>query len=334
MYQKEIIYLTLSKKGEKLGNAGYVRVENREGKYHLSMQIQNLPESLTGVFAISLRRQDGWEEIDTITIKGGKGVWQKQNMQIENGVWLQIPMGEGYLLGGKSKYVKEPGSAKRTEPARESIPVREAATDNKPMPVRESEVARETMPVRESGTVRESTPVRNLEVVREAGVIREPEAAGNSERVEKIETARESGTISKSEAAQMPAIETITTAAELNNKQQNVVKEDKWEQILETYDTIHPYGDQRVYVKIEPKDFIILQGKYQHLVNNSFLLHGFYNYRYLILGKEGDFYLGVPGVYYEREKMVAVMFGFEAFECEGGHASAGDFGYYLRKVEL
>lgn len=287
MYQKEIIYLTLSKKGEKRGNAGYVRVENREGKYHLSMQIQNLPESLTGVFAISLRRRDGWEEIDTITIKGGKGVWQKQNMQMENGVWLQIPMEEGYLLGGKSKYVKEPNGGKRAEPARE------------------------------------------------ASVIKEPEPTKNIESVGKMEPARESGNISKSEAAQLPEMETITTAAELNDdKQQNVVKEDKWEQILETYDTIHPYGDQRVYVKIEPKDFIILQGKYQHLVNNSFLLHGFYNYRYLILGKEGDFYLGVPGVYYEREKMVAVMFGFEAFECEGGHASAGDFGYYLRKVEL
>lgn len=269
MYQKEIIYLTLSKRGERLGNAGYIRLENREGTYHLSMRIQNLPDSLTGVFAISRYRQDGWEEIDTITIKGGQGVWEKQNLRMENGVWIQIPMGEGCLLSGKSKYVQE------------SILVREAVTDHKPMPVRGSE------------------------------------------------------TISESAAAQMPERETITSAAELrDDEQQNVVKEDKWEQILETYDTIHPYGDQRVYVKIEPKDFIILQGKYQHLVNNSFLLHGFYNYRYLILGKEGDFYLGVPGVYYEREKMVAVMFGFEAFECEGGYANAGDFGYYLRKVEL
>lgn len=269
MYQKEIIYLTLSKRGEKLGNAGYIRLENREGTYHLSMRIQNLPDSLTGVFAISRYRQDGWEEIDTITIKGGQGVWEKQNLRMENGVWIQIPMGEGCLLSGKSKYVQE------------AILVREAVTDHKPMPVRESE------------------------------------------------------TISESAAVQIPERETITSAAELrDDKQQNVVKEDKWEQILETYDTIHPYGDQRVYVKIEPKDFIILQGKYQHLVNNSFLLHGFYNYRYLILGKEGDFYLGVPGVYYEREKMVAVMFGFEAFECEGGYANAGDFGYYLRKVEL
>ena len=110
--------------------------------------------------------------------------------------------------------------------------------------------------------------------------------------------------------------------------------ENKWEQLLTTYERIHPYGDNRIYVKLEPKDFIVLRENYQHLVNNSFLLHGFYNYRYLILGKEKDFYLGVPGVFYEREKMVALMFGFEAFECEGGEAEEGKFGYYLRKVEL
>lgn len=112
------------------------------------------------------------------------------------------------------------------------------------------------------------------------------------------------------------------------------ISEDKWEQLLTTYEKIHPYGDERIYIKLEPKDFVILRANYQHLVNNSFLLHGFYNYRYLILGKEKDFYLGVPGVFYEREKMVALMFGFEAFECEGGAAEEGRFGYYLRKVEL
>ncbi|MBD5526387.1 MAG: hypothetical protein HDR04_18705 [Lachnospiraceae bacterium] len=128
------------------------------------------------------------------------------------------------------------------------------------------------------------------------------------------------------------------TAKENESEQENIpiypVKEDKWEQILDTYEKIHPYGDERVYVKIEPKDFVILQSKYQHLVNNSFLLHGFYNYRYIILGREQDYYLGVPGVFYEREKMVALMFGFEAFECPGGNVRAGEFGYYLRKVEL
>ncbi len=86
---------------------------------------------------------------------------------------------------------------------------------------------------------------------------------------------------------------------------------------------------------------MILPASFQKLLNNSFLLHGFYNYRHLILGpdrelsEEGEenFYIGVPGTYFEREKMVAVMFGFEGFEGKGP-VEIGSFGYYMRKVNL
>jgi len=116
---------------------------------------------------------------------------------------------------------------------------------------------------------------------------------------------------------------------------------DKWEQLQRCYKKVHPFGDERVFISVEPKDFIILQAPYQKLVNNSFLLHGFYNYKHMILGPDkeignGDescFYLGVPGTYFEREKMVAIMFGFQGFECDGA-VEIGKFGYYMRKVEL
>ena len=116
----------------------------------------------------------------------------------------------------------------------------------------------------------------------------------------------------------------------------DVILDDKWGQLKQLYSVVHPYEDDRQYIAIQPKDFVIMTGDYQHLANNSFLLHGFYNYRHIVLGRErdGNFYLGVPGVYYEREKMVALMFGFEAFECKGGRAEAGEFGYYLRKVKI
>ena len=117
--------------------------------------------------------------------------------------------------------------------------------------------------------------------------------------------------------------------------------ENKWEQLQQNYQTVHPFGDQRIFLSIEPKDFVVLQAPFQKLVNNSFLLHGFYNYRHLILGPDKElggegkirFYLGVPGTYFEREKMVAVMFGFEGFECAGS-VEVGKFGYYMRRVEL
>lgn len=115
----------------------------------------------------------------------------------------------------------------------------------------------------------------------------------------------------------------------------------KWQQLQNAYQKVHPFGDERLYLSIEPKDFIILQAPCQRLVNNSFLLHGYYNYRHLILGPDKEigkgneicFYLGVPGTYFEREKMVAVMFGFEGFEC-AGPVEVGKFGYYMRRVEL
>lgn len=115
----------------------------------------------------------------------------------------------------------------------------------------------------------------------------------------------------------------------------------KWEQILNRYSKIHPFGDERVFVSLKLQELVILPEKYQMLMHNSFLLHGFYGYRHLILGKdyrlgskmEKCFYLGVPGVYFEREKQVAVMFGFEGFEC-AGPVEVGKFGYYVREVAI
>ena len=68
-------------------------------------------------------------------------------------------------------------------------------------------------------------------------------------------------------------------------------------------------------------------------VHNSFLLHGYYNYGHLVLDeKNGKSRLGVPGNYYEREEIVAGMFGFPDFEpAKGREKRTGVFGYYFTK---
>lgn len=114
---------------------------------------------------------------------------------------------------------------------------------------------------------------------------------------------------------------------------------DKWEQLRKIYPIVHPIREEEEYLKITPKDFVVFTEKYQELVHNSFLLHGYHNYKHLILGKkekEGRviYYLGVPGTFHDREKTVAVMFGFEAFDGKREPALNGDFGYYLRRVEI
>ena len=113
----------------------------------------------------------------------------------------------------------------------------------------------------------------------------------------------------------------------------------KWNQLSAIYPHIAPFRDERDYLSIGPGDFVILPDKYYRMANNSFLLHGYYNYKHLILSRMTDkgqpvYYIGVPGNYYEREKQVAVLFGFESFECLEEPARAGDYGYYMLRVEL
>lgn len=48
--------------------------------------------------------------------------------------------------------------------------------------------------------------------------------------------------------------------------------------------------------------------------NNSFLVHGYYNYHHLILTVcDGQLKLGVPGVYHPQEAKAAESFGFPEF---------------------
>ena len=105
------------------------------------------------------------------------------------------------------------------------------------------------------------------------------------------------------------------------------------------YPIVHPFGDGRAYLSIEPRDFVVLQERYQPMVQNSFLLHGFYYYKHLLLGrhrqgKNIQYYLGVPGVFYEKEKAAALFYGFESFEGAVTPASEGSFGYYMKRVEI
>lgn len=75
---------------------------------------------------------------------------------------------------------------------------------------------------------------------------------------------------------------------------------------------------------------------------NTFLLHGFYNYGHVLVSKN---LLGVPGNYYEREKQVAAMFGFDTFVLakqinmtdddfsqNDRTFQEGDYGYYVRRI--
>ena len=95
-------------------------------------------------------------------------------------------------------------------------------------------------------------------------------------------------------------------------------------------------------IQLELKDLRSLPKKYWYLGNNSFLLHGFFNYLYLVLGRTAEerWFLGVPGVYQRQERVMAAIFGFPEFFAAGsggerreGREPVNHFGCWVRYIE-
>ncbi len=117
----------------------------------------------------------------------------------------------------------------------------------------------------------------------------------------------------------------------------NIFPRYNWQQIWENLKANHQkfvlYREEEICcVKIELKDIRELPRRYWYLGNNSFLLHGFFNYRYLVVGKIGEerWFIGVPGVYQNQERVMAAIFGFPEFLPE---PVENHFGYWCRMIE-
>lgn len=109
----------------------------------------------------------------------------------------------------------------------------------------------------------------------------------------------------------------------------------EWEQIRSSCHKVETCRELGEVYRVNKGNFTVLPESMKHILQNSFLVHGLMNYGYLLLfrvdEKARQFGVGVPGVYYEKEKLVAEMFGFPQFWCDG-RSDNGKFGYYLRIV--
>ena len=128
-----------------------------------------------------------------------------------------------------------------------------------------------------------------------------------------------------------------------NRKKQNALEEMEEEQCMEQpffKDMEHHFPKENVCgydptvkcFRIHPADLGILPKENWYLGNNSFLLHGYFNHRYLVVLRrkedgEYQYYIGVPGTNLEREQTMATMFGFTTFirDRENNDQSANGF---------
>lgn len=116
-----------------------------------------------------------------------------------------------------------------------------------------------------------------------------------------------------------------------------------WSRIRKVRPKIRPfdYDSGCEILTINPQDIGLLPRDVWNYGNNSFLLHGYYNYRHLILAQllnsDGTtrYLLGVPGHYYNNEKYIASMFGFPNFVLSNTQAYPDErFGYWYTDIRL
>ena len=214
-----------------------------------------------------------------------------------------------------------------------------------------------------SGNVRESETVRrNAEDVSE----NEVEEAAVTSKPETPESAQSAGQQSdlQQETAQMKAqqVRAMEAVQELlfrntnpqgtmpqNTKLQDTTPQNAkpqkempaFEKVFINRDFIDAFEDDYFYdcVEVTPELLKQLPIEDDAVVNNSFLVHGYYNFKHILFGKvcENDnntrYFIGVPGMYCNRERFMASMFGFCNFKkSHRSDYSNPYFGYWYQEI--
>ena len=214
-----------------------------------------------------------------------------------------------------------------------------------------------------SGNVRESETVRrNAEDVSENEV---EEAAGTSKPAtpESAQSAGQQADLQQ-ETAQMKAqqVRAMEAVQELlfrntnpqgtmpqNTKLQDTTPQNAkpqeempaFEKVFINRDFIDAFEDDYFYdcVEVTPELLKQLPIEDDAVVNNSFLVHGYYNFKHILFGKvcENDnntrYFIGVPGMYCNRERFMASMFGFCNFKkSHRSDYSNPYFGYWYQEI--
>ena len=334
LFERIIKYIDYMENGEKVHNAGFVSLLRRDDIVDMQVQVEKLHETDTIIREITL--SDGWQEqiLGELKLERGRGSFQKRQLNA-----AQMAEGITYENLSEIKILLSPNRSLCCVIREPQIEME--LSEPVALPVTLSSAVMDVQLEQES-----EDPV-SVQLEQESGdpVSVQPERESEDPASVQPEQDRSEGTAS---VVSRPAQEDITLSMnESGNGLRGVsiaepirpVMEDKWQQLCAIYPHIQPFHDSRDYLSVRPEDFVILSAKSYPVVSNSFLLHGYYNYEHLILTKVSRrgmerYYIGVPGNFYEKEKQVALLYGFESFECQSEPAAEGDFGYYMHPVEL
>lgn len=211
--------------------------------------------------------------------------------------------------------------------------------------------------VRESETVRRNAEDVSENEVEEAAVTSKPETPESAQSAgQQADLQQETAQMKAQQVRAMEAVQellfrntnpqgTMPQNTKLQHTTPQNAKPQKempaFEKVFINRDFIDAFEDDYFYdcVEVTPELLKQLPIEDDAVVNNSFLVHGYYNFKHILFGKvcENDnntrYFIGVPGMYCNRERFMASMFGFCNFKkSHRSDYSNPYFGYWYQEI--
>ena len=356
-YKRWMAYLYNYENGFKKNCVGTARIERRgnEAKTTVSIQVPSLMnESLKNFYYI--RTPEGVRGISAgeYTTNGSSGNWQiSMNADDMGGSELELERMDGYLICRDSmKYFASAWDDKPLLPTEvyellqrlEEEKNRPVQPDRIELPIEETENP-ETFSVSESDRVNQEQSIQSerisqMESRTDDAAVTEERMVGNAE-ADNLETSLQKEMEQLFSEQEQQKTEPVQKP-EINGKKPDAEHGpiNSAERIFELCPVIWPFAEPWAErcVKLELEDIGLLPAQHWQLTTNSFLMHSYYGYRHLVLARVRDgaryrYELLVPGIYNEREKEIAGLFGFETFHSAKSRPIAvGEYGYWSMPV--
>ncbi|MBO5459849.1 MAG: hypothetical protein J5981_06335 [Lachnospira sp.] len=333
-YKRLVSYIYSYSGGVRDKNVGFAKAEVRNGQFKLAVSLKGVYTDTPEVFGVYFmvdkeKSQTGAFSLLKIgTVMVNQGIGQYQDIlnpsninqsqytfdevsgiavaREDNRFYMMFSLWEDCALDSSAVKFLEDGYKK---PGAERVP--EETAELKETEEAEEELSEQSQSIREV----EAEILKACQAADEDTVTCEPEEADLAQEIKVMES-------------------TIPEKVQ-------PCKKDGFEAVFDNADFIDAFDDDYYYdcVEVSPETLKKLPIEDEAVINNSFLVHGYFNFRHILFGRvrENDnntrYFIGVPGMYCNRERFMASMFGFNNFK--KSHRSDYTnpyFGYWYQEI--
>lgn len=378
-YQRLVSYIYSYPEGVKGRNVGFAKALVHQGQFKLNISLRGVKTDSPEMFGIYMMVTDGGYRLIKLgecLVKVGQmeysGVFNPDNIN-ETGygfkdicglavaredarydcmmsMWKDEDVTPDMLVfsGMDAKKQVEAGivikermrqsdeEEKRQETAESSVVRQEMAGYNAAMKERGQSESGGQQPVQSESAMlagkSEMVQTKQI-VVEEQQIVQTKQAEVAAESVTVPENIKAAGA-----AAKIPA---ETQHLQQKAHRANATQTDPFEKLFVRADYIDAFDDDYFYdcIEVSPEKLKCLNQNEIDIAGNSFLLHGYYNFRHILFGRVRDnldntkYFIGVPGMYCNRERYMASMFGFNNFKKSHRSDYANPyFGYWYQEI--